>query len=71
MADKVKTEVLEKSAEISEEQKNEEILREFSKEDMMLCGMITGSSVSTTFHGGRKNYHPARNMSKPGRHWSG
>lgn len=33
MADKVKTEVLEKSAEISEEQKNEEILREFSKED--------------------------------------
>lgn len=33
MADKVKTEDLEKSAEISEEQKNEEILREFSKED--------------------------------------
>ena len=38
---------------------------------MMRCGMIAGSSASTTFHGGRRNCRPTRNMSKPDRRWSG
>ena len=39
--------------------------------DMTAYAAIVDSSASTTFHGGRKNCRPTRNMPKPGRCWSG
>ena len=39
--------------------------------DMTACAAIAGSSALTTFHGGRRNFRPAKNTPKPGRRWSG
>ena len=39
-------------------------------DNMTAYAVIADSSVSTTFHGGRKNCRLTRNMPKPGRRWN-
>ena len=39
--------------------------------NMTACAAIAGSFALTIFHGGRRNFRPAKNTPKPGRRWSG